>query len=192
MLAQTYTNIEILVVGDACTDSTPDVMAQVKDPRLIFVNLPVRGDYPADPRLRWMVAGTAPANKALSMAKGQFITHLDDDDEYTPDRVANLVQFLKETRADLAWHPFQYECDNDVWRVNDGEKFGLGHVTTSSIIYHRWFCGLLWDPLAYKKLEPGDWNRLRKIRFLGAEIRRHPEPMLKHYKERNQRSQDVA
>src|SRR5688500_7116824 len=57
-LAQTWSNIEIIVVGDCCTDETAELMAQVDDPRVRFVNLAKRGDYPEEPYLRWMVAGT--------------------------------------------------------------------------------------------------------------------------------------
>src|SRR5690349_12332024 len=57
LLDQTYRNIEIIVVGDCCTDETAYVMAQINDPRLKFVNLEKRGEYPEESHLRWMVAG---------------------------------------------------------------------------------------------------------------------------------------
>ena len=59
-------------------------------------------------------------------------------------------------------------------------------MTTSAILYHRTFRTLGWDPNAYRYREPGDWNRLRKIKYLGARAVRHAEALLKHYKERNQ------
>lgn len=185
-LAQTYPNIEVLVVGDCCTDDTAELMAQVRDPRVTFVNLPERGDYPADPELRWMVAGYAPFVRLMSMAKGDFITHLDHDDEHAPDRVEKLVKFIQETRADFVYHPFHWEMPDGEWVVNDAEQFQWGAVTTSSVLYHRWFKDFGADPLCYLYGEPGDWNRFRKIRYLGARIRRYPEALLTHYKERSQ------
>ncbi len=65
---QTYSNWELIVVGDHCTDDTADVIAKLGDARIRFENLPVRGPYPEDPRKRWMVAGTFAMNKALSLA----------------------------------------------------------------------------------------------------------------------------
>jgi glycosyltransferase involved in cell wall biosynthesis len=185
-MEQTHRNIEIIVVGDACTDETAEVMAQVTDLRVRFVNLAQRGDYPDDPRLRWMVAGTAPVNHALSIARGDFITHLDDDDEHAPERVEQLLSFIRETRADLVFHPYRYELDNGEWLINDAEYFDLGQVTSSSIFYHHCLRRIPWDPNAYRYLEPGDWNRLRKIAFLGAKALRHPNVLLSHYREHNQ------
>ena len=61
---------------------------------------------PTIPEWRWMVAGTAPINLALSLARGDFITHLDDSDEHPEDRIAKLVSFIRESKADFVWHPF--------------------------------------------------------------------------------------
>lgn len=186
ILRQDYRNFEVIVVGDCCTDDTMELLQAVGDDRIRSVNLPERGRYPEDPLRRWMVAGTVPVNHALELAKGEFITHLDDDDEYTPDRVGKLVRFIQETGADLVWHPFQREVRADKWKLNKAEEFVKGNVTTSSIFYHNWFRKIPWDIDAYKYSEPGDWNRLRKISYLGAKLARHPDCLLRHYKERSQ------
>jgi glycosyltransferase involved in cell wall biosynthesis len=104
ILDQTYTNLEIIIVGDCCTDNTPELVHKIKDNRVQFVNLPERGKYPDEPERRWLVAGTATVNHALYLAKGDFITHLDDDDEYMPERILKLVSFIQKTRSDIAWH----------------------------------------------------------------------------------------
>lgn len=188
-LKQTYRNIEIIVVGDACTDETAEVMAQLSDSRVRFVNLEQRGEYPSEPHLRWMVAGTAPVNHALSLARGHFITHLDDDDEHPPERIEMLLQAMRESRCDLIYHPFRWETADGSWRTNRARSFRYVNATTSSIFYHRYFINLPWDPLAYRYREPGDWNRLRKVRFLGAKILRHPRILLSHYRERDQKAE---
>ncbi|MGZ8286515.1 MAG: glycosyltransferase family 2 protein [Allosphingosinicella sp.] len=185
-LGQTWRNVEVIVVGDCCTDDTDAVMRSVKDDRLKWINLEQRGQYPQDPDKRWMVAGTVPFNRAMAEAKGSFVTHLDDDDEHAPDRVEKLVKFIRSTRADLVYHPFESEEESGAWTVNPAAHFMLGRVTTSSIFYHRRLTAIPWDLDAHLYREPGDWNRLRKIRYLGAKIRRYPEPLLKHYRERSQ------
>ncbi|WP_298432761.1 glycosyltransferase family 2 protein [Geobacter sp.] len=187
-LAQSYENIEVIVVGDCCTDDTEKLISTIRDNRLKFINLPKRGNYPEEPIHRWRVAGTVPFNYALSIAKGDFITHLDDDDEFVPDRTEKLVGFIQESKADLVWHPFMYECADERWRLNEAAEFAVNKVTTSSIFYHRWFAQIPWDINAYRLHEPGDWNRLRKVKYLGARVARFPEPLLKHYRERSQRS----
>lgn len=187
ILGQSYTNLELIVVGDCCTDDTVERMQGVSDSRLRFYNLPERGRYPEDRLSRWMVAGTTPINFALAQARGDFITHLDDDDAYLPDRLERLVAFIQKTRSDLVWHPYYNETKSGKWEVRPANEFRMGQVTTSSIFYHRWFRRLPWDILAYKYREPGDWNRLRKIKFLDARVVRYPEPLLRHYREMNQR-----
>jgi glycosyltransferase involved in cell wall biosynthesis len=187
LLAQSYQNIEIIVVGDCCTDDTAKLMSNISDSRLQFVNLLERGNYPSDPSLRWMVAGTVPFNTALGLAKGDFITHLDDDDEHNQDRIKKLVSFIQTTKADLVYHPFWYQKDSGRWVTNEAKTFRRGNVTTSSIFYHNWFKTILWDMKAYKYGEPGDWNRLRKILFIEANIQRCQDVLLRHYKERTQK-----
>ena len=186
VLNQTYTNVEILVVGDCCTDTTEEQIAKLDDKRISFINLPKRGDYPSDPQWRWMVAGTVPLNHALERARGEFICHLDDDDDFLPDRIEKLLRFIQKTRADLVWHPFFYESQQGCWELNEALEFLLTQVTTSSVFYHKWFKQILWNIGAYKYREPGDWNRFRKIKYLGAKVARYHEPLLRHYSERQQ------
>lgn len=186
ILAQDYTNLEIIVVGDGCTDDTVQLLEQMRDERLRFVNLPERGSYPDKPEWRWMVAGTAAVNHALTLARGDFITHLDDDDEHQSDRVRKLLRFTQETRADFVWHPFWWETAAGAWRLKNAEHFRYREVTTSSIFYHNWLKRIPWDGNAYRYREPGDWNRFRKFKYLGVNAMRYPEPLLRHYKERNQ------
>lgn len=186
LLSQDYQNLEIVVVGDNCTDETEKLVKGIRDTRLQFHNLDQRGEYPHDPHLRWMVAGTIPINASLKMASGDFITHLDDDDEHMPDRISKMVQFIKGERADFVYHPFWFQLPSGRWKLNPTQAFRKAAVTTSSSFYHRWFTQIPWDIHAYRYNEPGDWNRFRKIKYLGAKTARFPEPLLRHYKEKNQ------
>ena len=186
ILGQTYANLEVLVVGDCCTDDTGELVAQIKDPRLKFYNLPERGRYPSDPLRRWMVAGIAPQNMALSIAQGDFITHLDDDDEYTPDRLEELVKFAIDNQCDFVWHPFWWEQDNGIWVIKQAMEIALGEITTGAILYRGWFKNVPGKMDAYRQMEPADWNRCRRIKYIGPVAMRYPEPLLRHYRERNQ------
>lgn len=187
VLNQTYEGLELIVVGDGCFDETEEAVAKIQDPRLRFVNLPQRGSYPADdPARKWMVAGTSALNEGLSMARGDYITHLDDDDEYLPDRLEKLVGLAVEKGCDLVWHPFWYEDGEGRWRINKSLKFARERVTTSSVLYRSWFKKIAWDVKAHLLLEPGDWNRFRRIKYVGPVSVRYPEPLLRHYRERSQ------
>ena len=181
LLEQTYKNLEIIVIGDCCTDETSERMAQIRDSRVRYENLPRRASYPEDRKHRWMVAGTPAMNRGLALAQGDFITHLDHDDRHAPDRVERLVEFIQKTRADLVYHPFHYQQQSGAWRVKQAEAFVVTQVTTSSVFYHHWLKRIRWDPFSYRLEESGDWGRFRRMRSLGAHIERLPEPLLWHY-----------
>lgn len=183
-LAQTYKNIEIIIVGDACTDDTDARMLEVTDPRVRYVNLEKRGDYPSDPGLRWFVAGCKPFNHGLEMARGDYITHLDHDDEFVEDRIEILVAHMRAKRVDILFHPFAAEMPDGAWTINPAHHFDLAQVTTSSVFYHRHFAAVTGDMKSYELLEPGDWNRFRRMRYLGAKALRVPHVLTRHYKER--------
>jgi hypothetical protein len=183
---QTYRNLEIIVVGDGCTDDTAIRIAQLRDPRIRFENLAHRGRYPEEPNRRWMVAGTIPVNRALDLAEGDFVTHLDDDDEHDPERVQKLVDFARKNELDFIWHPFLYQTAEGNWLTFSCDSLRYAQVTTSSIFYRRWLKRVHWDIKAHMLGEPGDWNRVRKFRYLGVNAGRHPDVLLRHYAERMQ------
>lgn len=187
VLNQTWKNIQLIVVGDACIDDTPELVSKINDPRLTFVNLSERGVYPPDPKLRWMVAGTKPTNEAMKMAKGQFVTHLDDDDSYAPDRIEKLVKFAQSQQLDFVWHPFHWEKKANRWEVFPADSFVANAVTNASAFYHHWLTNIPLDINAYRFQEPFDWNRFRKFKYLGVKAARYPEPLLYHYVETQRR-----
>ncbi len=186
VLGQTYGRLELIVVGDGCTDETEALVGRIRDPRLRFTNLRQRGPYPDDRSRRWMVAGASAGNEAIALAEGDFLTHLDDDDEYLPDRLEKLVRFATAHDFDFVWHPFWWEPEPGRWLLNEARELALTQVTTSSVLYRGWFKRLGWDLDAHLLEEPGDWNLFRRIKFLGPACGRYPEPLLRHYKEWNQ------
>src|SRR4030042_6821688 len=42
VLSQTYKNLELIIVGDCCTDITAELLSQIDDPRLKFIHLSKR------------------------------------------------------------------------------------------------------------------------------------------------------
>ena len=97
VLKQTYTNIELIIVGDHCTDNTEELLAQIDDPRIKFDNLPSRDrKYPQTIENHWLVGGAIPANKAMELARGQWIARVDDDDTWTPDHIEKLLSFAEQ------------------------------------------------------------------------------------------------
>lgn len=78
VLAQTYQNFELIVVDDASTDATKDVVESFRDGRIIYILLERNG------------GPSVTRNRGILRARGRYISFLDDDDEY-------LRGFLAET-----------------------------------------------------------------------------------------------
>jgi len=188
LINQTYKNIEIIVIGDQCTDNTEELVGKCGDPRIRFINLEERGVYPPEGKNRWMVAGTKPINKALELAQGDFICHCDDDDEFDLTKVEKLVKFMLAEKPHFIWHPINQEMLSGEWELNVCDTLIMGSVCTSSMFYHRWFKRVLWDVEAWRFKEPGDWNRVRRMKYIGMTKLRYPEPLIRHHKERTQHS----
>ena len=93
-LASTVQDLEVLVVGDHCTDDTETVVSAIGDPRIRFVNLPTNcGDQ------------SGPTNHALRLATGQYVAFLNQDDLYFPDHLERAIAHLRATGSDLVWTP---------------------------------------------------------------------------------------
>lgn len=163
LLRQTYQNVQIIVVGDACDAATVNAMARIRDSRVEFENLPVRGPYPPAGVNRWRVAGSNAMNRGLQKAEGAFICHLDDDDQAHPERVETLLAEAQEYRAEFVWHKFLTELPDGTWILRGTPQVLLGQNTTGSMFYHRFFAQLPWDVYAFQRGLPGDWDRIQKM-----------------------------
>lgn len=96
VLAQTYRNFELIIVGDHCTDNTEKLLSGVTDPRVRFYNLPTRRHrYPESVENHWLAGPVVPANKALELVHGKWIARIDDDDIWTSDHLESLLRFAQ-------------------------------------------------------------------------------------------------
>jgi len=97
VLKQTYKNLELIIVGDHCTDNTEELVSKIDDPRVKFINLPKREKrYPDNVEVHWLAGPVVPANKALGMVKGKWIARIDDDDIWTSDHIESLLKFAQK------------------------------------------------------------------------------------------------
>lgn len=82
VLSQTYSNIEIIVVDDGSTDTTPQLM---------------EAEYGQNPHVRYIRytpnrGGNSARNVGLDTANGDYISFLDSDDIDLPTKYASLVE----------------------------------------------------------------------------------------------------
>jgi hypothetical protein len=92
-----------------------------------------------------------------------------------------MVAAAQANEADVCWHQFWWENADGTWRTIGDGSFELGQIGTSSIFYHRYFARIPDDVHAYRIGEPGDWNRLRKIKLLRPKTHFVDQPLVYHY-----------
>ena len=88
-LGQTFTDFELLVIGDGCTDDSEQVVSKVDDPRVRWINIPRVGHQ------------SGPNNEGIRQARGEYIAYLGHDDLWLPHHLSVLVAAL-DAGADLA------------------------------------------------------------------------------------------
>ena len=180
ILNQTYKNFEVLIISDKCTDGTRELLEILDDDRFTFIDLKDHPPYPEEKSQRWQVAGGYASNLGRELAKGDFITYLDDDDVFVSTRLEKLVKFVQDTKADMVHHPFvgvpklMFEYDGTGFYVASNE-WGYTQITTSAVFFHNFFKRILADPFAWKDNEPGDWNKFKKFLQLGGKPVHYPE-----------------
>jgi len=101
-LAQTYANVEVVVVGDAAGSETRTAIESLGDDRIRYSDLTHRVVHP-DPHRHWLTGAIMPRNEAHRLAQGRWIADLDDDDALRPDAVEHLLEFARSERVEVAY-----------------------------------------------------------------------------------------
>ena len=84
VLAQTYTNWELIIVDDCSTDNTDEIVSPfLSDSRIIYIQNEKNS------------GAAVSRNRALREAKGKWIAFLDSDDLWTPDKLEKQIAFMQ-------------------------------------------------------------------------------------------------
>ena len=113
---QTYQNYEHIIVDGNSTDNTESVVKGYNDSHIKYIKLNQRG-----PELQM--------REGSKLAQGKYITFLDDDDEYLPNKIEKQVSFFesrpKEVGLVYCWMTY---CDinkpNEPVRIHKTELRG--------------------------------------------------------------------
>ena len=168
-LAQDHPNIEVVVVGDAAPPATAVAIEALRDPRVRYENLAVRGPYPDDPHRRWLVAGTGPLNRSIDLARGQWITILNDDDALRPEHASELVTTAQELHVEVAYGKFERHAPDGTVEVVGAFPPQTHRFGWQCAVQHRAIARLFRYELAAALFdEPGDWHRTRRMLRTGV------------------------
>jgi glycosyltransferase involved in cell wall biosynthesis len=100
VLAQTYPHFELIVVDDASTDNTPEIIKQFNDPRIKYI-------------LHEKNQGAIAARYTGTLASiGEIIAFLDQDDFYHPEKLQTHVTcYTRHPEIGLTYNP-RFDLNN--------------------------------------------------------------------------------
>ncbi len=140
VLAQTYSEWELIIVDDCSTDNTDEIVAK----------------YLSDSRIKYLKNDTnsgaaVSRNRALREAKGKWIAFLDSDDLWLPEKLEKQISFMvkndyKFTYTDYRiqlngeWLPFVYYGPHV---VNRRKMRDYCYFSTITVMYDREYVGLI-------------------------------------------------
>ena len=140
VLAQTYTNWELLIVDDCSTDNTDEVIKP----------------FLSDKRIKYFKneknSGAAlTRNYALRQAKGQWIAFLDSDDLWHPQKLEKQLKFMVEKHYDFTYTDYRI-CLNGTWlpyintapnKINKFKMYNYCYFSTITVMYNLSKVGLI-------------------------------------------------
>ena len=138
VLAQTWTDFELLIVDDHSTDETPAAIARFADARIRSF------------RHERNFGQSKALNTGIEHARGEYVAFLDDDDAWLPAKLAAQVALLDAAPPGVGlvycWHDVLDEASrerienhaNDAARRHPGARAGAARTDIAVFVAGAW------------------------------------------------------
>lgn len=132
VIAQTYNNWELIVIDDCSTDNTIDIIKSFNDDRICFQ------------KNKSNVGAAITRNKAISLAKGEWIAFLDSDDLWEPSKLEEQIAFMKEHGYAFTYTDYRIQLNGE-WLpyivtgpniVTKRKLYNYNYMSTITIMYN--------------------------------------------------------
>lgn len=107
ILKQTYRNLELIIVDDASTDSTPELIMSFasRDPRIRIISHKSNKKLPQS------------LNDGFAIANGDYFTWTSDDNWYEPTAIEEMVTALTNSKYDMVIADINHYQDKEFLKV---------------------------------------------------------------------------
>ena len=180
-LAQTYKNMEVIVVVDGPDSATSDALASYEDDRLRVIVMPSAQ------------GGQSARRAGIEAAQGDWIAFLDDDDEWLPEKIQLQITraknstfrypivssqlFFRTPDAEFVWPRREpYEPLSEYLLARDSFSRGEGMLSTITLFVPKDLLHHVSFTRGLKRCHEVDWA-LRASRQDGAGIEFIPKPL---------------
>lgn len=117
VVTQTFERFELIVVDDGCDEETVEIVKSFQDERIVLV------------RHERNRGAAAAYNTGIRASRGEWVSFLDDDDEYLPHFMETTLEFLR--RADppvgFVWSGIQWVMDTPEGEFPTGRTYWPPH-----------------------------------------------------------------
>jgi glycosyltransferase involved in cell wall biosynthesis len=157
VLAQTYTNWELIIVDDCSTDNTDEIIVK----------------YLSDDRIRYLKneknSGAAVSrNYALREARGRWVAFLDSDDTWHPEKLERQIAFMEENGYKFTYTDYKIQLNGE-WlpyvytgpkKVTKRKMKDYCYFSTITVMYDREAIGLIQIEPVKKNNDYAMWLRI--------------------------------
>lgn len=120
VISQAYSDIEIILVNDGSTDSSPDICRSFSDPRIVRVDQENRGLSSA-------------RNAGLAAARGDIIGLIDADDLWHPQKIAaHVAHFDSDETLGVSYSSCQF-INKDGRELNNQYRPKIESITAADV-----------------------------------------------------------
>ena len=96
VLAQTYSDWELLIIDDSTTDPVEKIIASYRDERIKYF------------RNSHNVGMANSRNRGLELVQGEFIAFLDHDGLWLPEKLSEQIKLIQQSKCNMVYSPVTF------------------------------------------------------------------------------------